>query len=79
MLKEPCPYHKGGAHHKLKDCRMVKKYFDSLGLKKDDQRKGKGDDKGGSKDDEGFHAIHDSYIIYGGSSTQLTSRQRKRE
>ena len=38
MLKEPYPYHKGGANHKLKDCCMLKKYFDSLGLKKDDQR-----------------------------------------
>ena len=46
MLKEPYPYHKGGANHKLKDSHMLKKYFDSLGLKKDDQRKDKSDDKG---------------------------------
>jgi len=38
MLMEPCHYHKGGANHKLEDYRMLKKYFDSLGLKKDDQR-----------------------------------------
>ena len=25
MLKEPCPYHKGGANHKLEDCSMLKK------------------------------------------------------
>jgi hypothetical protein len=24
MLKEPCPYHRGGANHKLEDCRMLK-------------------------------------------------------
>ena len=41
MLKEPYPYHKGGANHKLEDCRMLKKYFDGLGLKKDDQKKEK--------------------------------------
>jgi len=35
MLKEPCPYHKGGANHKLEDCRMLKKHFDGLGFKKD--------------------------------------------
>jgi len=58
---------------------MLKKYFDSLGLKKDDQRKDKSDDKGRSKDDEGFPAVHDCYMIYGGPSTQLTSRQHKRE
>ena len=35
MLKEPYPYHKGGANHKLEDCCMLKRYFDGLGLKKD--------------------------------------------
>ena len=58
---------------------MLKKYFDSLGLKKDDQKKDKGDNKGGSKDDDGFLIVHDCYMIYGGPATQLTSRQRKRE
>ena len=69
VLKEPCPYHKGGANHKLEACRMLKKYFDSPGLKKDDQRRDKSDDKGGSKDDEGFLAVHDCNMIYGGPST----------
>jgi len=69
MLKEPCPYHKGGANHKLEDCRMLMKYFDSMGLKKDDGWKDKRDEKGGSKDDEGFPAVHDCYMIYGGPST----------
>jgi len=82
MLKEPCPYHKGGANHKLEDCRMLKKHFDGLGFKKDahdDQKKEKGGDKGDDKDDDGFPAVHDYYMIYGGPSTQLTARQRKRE
>ena len=39
MLKEPCPYHKGGANHKIEDCRMLKKHFDGLGFKKDDPKK----------------------------------------
>ena len=55
MLKEPCPYHKGGANHKLEDCRMLKKYFESLGLKKDDQRKDKSYDKGGNKEWKNEH------------------------
>jgi len=79
MLKEPCHYHKGGANHNLEDCSMLKKYFDGLGLKKDDQRKYKSDDKGGNKEDEGFPIVHDCYMIYGGPSMQLTTRQRKRE
>ena len=79
MLKEPYSYHKGGANNKLEDCRMRKKYFNSLGLKKDDQRKDKRGDKGGNKDDEGFPTVHDCYMIYSEPSLQLTSRQHKRE
>jgi len=82
MLKEPCPYHKGGANHKLEDCRMLKKHFDGLGFKKDtrdDPKKEKNGDKGDDKNDDGFPAVHDCYMIYGGPSTQLTTRQRKRE
>jgi len=79
MLKEPCPYHKGGANHKLEDCRFLKRYFDGLGLKKDDQKKEKSGDKGEDKEDEGFPAVHDCYMIYGGPTTQLTARQHKRK
>jgi len=49
MLKEPYPYHKGGANHKLEDCRMLKRHFDGLGFKKDDQKKEKSSDKGVTK------------------------------
>jgi len=31
MLEEPCPYHKGGANHKLKDSRMLRKHFEVRG------------------------------------------------
>jgi len=79
MLKEPCPYHKGGANHKLEDCRMLKKQFDGLGFNKDDPKKEKNGDKGDDKDDEGFPAVHDCCMIYDGPSTLLTARQRKRE
>ena len=58
---------------------MLKKYFDSLGLKKHFQKNDKGDDKGGSNDDDGFPVVHDCYMIYGRPTTQLTSRQNKRE
>jgi len=66
MLKEPCPYHKGGANHKLEDYRMLKKHFDGLGVKKDardDPKKEKNGDKGDDKDDDGFPAVHDCYMI----------------
>jgi len=61
---------------------MLKRHFDGLGFKKDardDPKKEKNDDKVDDKDDDGFPAVHDCYMIYGGPSTQLTARQRKRE
>jgi len=61
---------------------MLKKHFDGLGFKRDardDPKKEKNDDKGNDKDDDGFPAVHDYYMIYGRPSTQLTARQRKRE
>jgi len=58
---------------------MLKRPFDGLKFKKDDQKKEKSSDKGDDKEDEGFPAIHDCYMIYGRPSTQLTARQHKRE
>jgi len=51
---------------------MLKKHFDGLGFKKDardDPKKEKGGDKEDNKDDNGFPAVHDCYMIYGGPST----------
>jgi hypothetical protein len=77
MLKEPCPYHKGPTNHNLEDCHMLRRYFESLGIKKDDKKedpKKRNDNK-----DKGFPEIHDCFMIYGGPSTHLSARQRKRE
>jgi hypothetical protein len=75
MLKEPCPYHKGPTNHNLEDCHMLWRYFESIGIKKDDKKEDpKGDDK-----DEGFPEIHDCFMIYGGPSTRFSTRQHKRE
>jgi hypothetical protein len=69
MLKEPCHYHKGPMNHNLKDCHMLRRYFESLGIKKYDKKEDpKGDDK-----DEGFSEIHDCFMIYGGPSTRLST------
>jgi hypothetical protein len=73
MLKEPCPYHKGPTKHNLEGCHMLRRYFESLGIKKDDKKEDpKGDDK-----DEGFPEIHDCFMIYGGPSTRLSTQQPK--
>jgi hypothetical protein len=77
MLNEPCTYHKGPTNHNLEDCHMLWKYFESLGIKKDNKKedpKEKDDDK-----DEGFPGNHDCFMIYGGPSKHLSTCQRKRE
>jgi hypothetical protein len=75
MLKEPCPYQKGLSNHNLEDYHMLRRYFGGAGVKKDDKKK---DPKGDDKDGE-FPEIHDCLMIYGGPSTHLSARQRKRE
>jgi hypothetical protein len=75
MLKEPCPYHKGPTNNNLEDYHMLRRYFESLAIKKDDKKKDpKGDDK-----DERFPEIHDYFMIYGGPLTRLSAWQRKQE
>jgi hypothetical protein len=62
-------------NHNLEDCHMLWRYFESLGIKKDNKKKNpKGDDK-----DKGFPKIYDCFMIYGGPSMRLSTRQRKRE
>jgi hypothetical protein len=61
---------------------MLKKHFDGLGFKKDardEPKKKKGGNKEDNKDDDGFPAVHDCYMIYGGPSTQMSMRQCKWE
>jgi hypothetical protein len=62
-------------NHNLEDCHMLRRYFESIGVKKDDKKEDpKGDDK-----DERFPEIHDFFMIYGGPSMLLSTRQRKQE
>ena len=42
MLEEPCPYHKGGTDHKLKDCRMLRRHFERLNINKEGEKKEQG-------------------------------------
>jgi hypothetical protein len=47
ILKESCPYHKGPTNHNLEDCHMLRRYFEGVGIKKDDKKE---DPKGNDKD-----------------------------
>jgi hypothetical protein len=77
MLKEPCPYHKGPMNHNLEDCHMLRRYFEGVGIKKDDKKEDP-KEKDGDKD-EGFPEIQDCFMIYRGPSTRLFMCQRNRE
>jgi hypothetical protein len=59
MFKESCPYHKGPMNHNLEDCHMLQRYFESIGVKKDDKK----DDPKGDDKDEGFPEIHKCFMI----------------
>jgi hypothetical protein len=62
-------------NHNLEHCHMLQRYFEGIGVKKDDKKEDpKGDDK-----EEGFSEIHDCFMIYGGPSMRLSTRQHKRE
>src|SRR6185312_6643220 len=75
MLKKSCPYHKGSVNHTLEQCEMLKKYYNRVAHRDEDKKKD-ADDKGG--DDE-FPLVENAFFIFGGATTNMTSRQRKRE
>jgi len=75
MLKKPCPYHKGSVNHTLEQCEMLQKYYNRVAHRDEDKKKDAGD-KGG--DDE-FPPVENTFFIFGGPTTNMTSRQRKRE
>ena len=54
---------------------MLKKYYNRVAHRDEDKKKDAGD-KGG--DDE-FPPVENAFFIFGGPTTNMTSRQRKRE
>jgi hypothetical protein len=74
MLKKPCPYHKTPVNHTLEQCDMLKQFY-SLAAAKDGEAK----KDGGDGDAGGFHAVENGFLIFGGPTVDMSSRQRKRE
>jgi hypothetical protein len=78
MLKESCPYHKGPVKHTLGKCDMLRRFYNKPGPSMDDgMKKGSGD----KEDDQGeeFPDVHNCYIIFGGQTVNLSTRQWKQE
>jgi hypothetical protein len=58
---------------------MMRRYFSQGGQPKDDAEKKAPDAQGGDDQDDGFPKVKNCFMIFGGRSAQLTTRQRKRE
>jgi hypothetical protein len=74
MLKKPCPYHKTPVNHTLEQCDMLKRFYGRAAAKDDEAKKDGGDDDAGS-----FPAVDNVFLIFGGATVDMSSRQRKRE
>jgi hypothetical protein len=74
MLKKPCPHHKTPVNHTLEQCDMLKRFYDRAAAKDDDAKK-----DGGDGDVGGFPAVENVFLIFGGATIDMSSRQRKRE
>jgi hypothetical protein len=74
MLKKPCPYHKTSVNHTLEQCDMLKKYYSRTAAKDGEAKK-----DGGDGDAGGFPAVENVFVIFGGSTVDMSNSQRKRE
>jgi hypothetical protein len=74
MLKKPCPYHKTPVNHTLEQCDMIKKFYGCVAAKDAEAKK-----DGGDGDAGGFPAVENVFLIFGGLTVDMSSRQRKRE
>jgi hypothetical protein len=74
MLKKPCPYHKMPVNHTLEQCDMLKRFYGRAAAKDDEAKK-----DGGDGDVGGLPAVENVFLIFGGPTVDMSSRQRKRE
>jgi hypothetical protein len=78
MLKESCPYHKGPVKHSLGECDMLRHFYNKLGSSAEGENK-KAPDGGDNDRGDGFPDVHNYYMIFGGDTINLPSRQCKQE
>jgi hypothetical protein len=74
MLKKPCPYHKTPVNHTLEQCDMLKRFYGRAAAKDGEAKK-----DGGDGDAGGFPAVENIFLISGGPTVNMSSRQCKRE
>jgi hypothetical protein len=74
MLKKPCPYHKTPVNHTLEQCDLLKRYYSRAAAKDGEAKK-----DGGDSDANGFPAVENAFLIFGGPTVGMSNSQRKRE
>jgi hypothetical protein len=74
MLKKPCPYHKTPVNNTLEQCDMLKKFYGRAAAKDAEAKK-----DGGDGDAGGFPTVENVFLIFGGPTVDMSTRQRKRE
>jgi hypothetical protein len=74
MLKKPCPYHKTLVNHTLEQCDLLKRYYSRTAAKDIEAKK-----DGGDGDADGFPAVENVFLIFGGATVDMSNSQRKRE
>jgi hypothetical protein len=74
MLKKPCPYHKTPVNHTLEQCDMLKNFYGRAAAKEAEAKK-----DGRDGDAGGFPAVENVFLIFGGPTVDMSTRQRKWE
>jgi hypothetical protein len=72
MLKKQSPYHKIPVNHTLEQCDMLRKYYSRVATKKDEAKKDSGDG-----DADGFPAMENIFLIFGGATVDMSSSKHK--
>jgi hypothetical protein len=74
MLKKPCPHHKTPVNHTLEQCDLLKLFYGRVAAKDAEAKK-----DGGDGDAGGLPTMENVFLIFGGPTVDMSSRQRKRE
>jgi hypothetical protein len=78
MLKESCPYHRGPIKHTLKECDMLRRYFNKVGPSTEGGKDQGNNKKGGDKEEE-FPEVHNCFMIYDGKVANASAQHHKQE
>jgi hypothetical protein len=74
ILKKPCLYHKTPVNHTLEQCDLLKRYYSRATVKDGEAKK-----DGGDGDTGGFPSVENVFLIFGGSTVDMSNSQHKRE